>query len=108
MRKINQKLIKKNAKVYFDFFCKEQMSIGRNPDCEWQRCAQKVQQCWTQRWLDALVDALVCWGDADKIAAHVREHLDAGANHVCIQAFRNDGGLGADRALLEDLAKLLA
>ena len=56
---------------------------------------------------DALVDALVCWGDPDRIAAHVKEHLDAGANHVCIQAFRSDGGLGADRALLQDLARLL-
>lgn len=56
---------------------------------------------------DALVDALVCWGDPERIAAHVKEHLDAGANHVCIQAFRNDGGLGADQGLLEELARLL-
>ncbi len=56
---------------------------------------------------DALVDALVCWGDADRIAGHVQEHLDAGANHVCIQAFRPDGGFGADEHLLQELARLL-
>ena len=56
---------------------------------------------------DTLVDALVCWGEADKIAAHVQAHLDAGANHVCIQAFRNDGVPAPDEALLERLAGLL-
>ena len=34
---------------------------------------------------DALVDALVAWGDADAVAARVRAHLDAGASHVCVQ-----------------------
>jgi probable F420-dependent oxidoreductase len=57
---------------------------------------------------DALVDALVCWGEPDKIAAHMQEHLDAGANHVCIQAYRNDGGFGADETLLQELARLLS
>lgn len=57
---------------------------------------------------DALVDALVCWGDPDKIAAHMQEHLDAGANQVCIQAFRADGAPGSDEALLQQLARLLA
>jgi len=32
-----------------------------------------------------LVDALVAWGSPEAIAARVREHRDAGANHVCIQ-----------------------
>jgi probable F420-dependent oxidoreductase len=32
-----------------------------------------------------LLDALVAWGSPDVIAARVREHRDAGANHVCIQ-----------------------
>jgi probable F420-dependent oxidoreductase len=34
---------------------------------------------------DRLVDAIVAWGDPDAIARRVREHLTAGANHVCIQ-----------------------
>jgi probable F420-dependent oxidoreductase len=32
-----------------------------------------------------LIDALVAWGDEDAIRARVREHFDAGANHVCVQ-----------------------
>jgi probable F420-dependent oxidoreductase len=54
---------------------------------------------------DSLVDALVCWGEPEKIADHLQAHLDAGANHVCVQAFRNDGAPGADEALLETLAQ---
>lgn len=34
---------------------------------------------------DALVDAIVGWGSVDAVAARVREHLDAGADHVCVQ-----------------------
>jgi probable F420-dependent oxidoreductase len=35
---------------------------------------------------DRLVDAIVVWGDVDAIAARVRAHLDAGADHVAVQA----------------------
>ena len=34
---------------------------------------------------DALVDAIVAWGDEAAIASRIKEHLDAGADHVCIQ-----------------------
>ncbi len=34
---------------------------------------------------DRLLDAVVVQGDAAAIAARVREHLDAGADHVCVQ-----------------------
>lgn len=45
---------------------------------------------WDERDLagggsDALVDAIVAWGDAAAIAERVRAHLDAGADHVCVQ-----------------------
>jgi len=56
---------------------------------------------------DRLVDALVCWGTPEKIARHVEAHLAAGANHVCVQAFRPDGAPGADEALLEALPRLI-
>jgi probable F420-dependent oxidoreductase len=39
---------------------------------------------------DRLVDTLVSWGDEDTIARRVREHYDAGANHVCVQALTGD------------------
>ncbi len=34
---------------------------------------------------DRLVDELVVWGDVDAVTARVKEHLDAGADHVCVQ-----------------------
>lgn len=35
---------------------------------------------------DRLVDAIVAWGDEDAIVSRIQAHLDAGADHVCIQA----------------------
>jgi probable F420-dependent oxidoreductase len=54
---------------------------------------------------DRLVDAIVAWGDEQAIAARVREHLDAGADHVAIQAYAENGG--AALAQLERLAPTL-
>jgi probable F420-dependent oxidoreductase len=34
---------------------------------------------------DRLVDAIVAWGDEADVAARVGAHLDAGADHVCVQ-----------------------
>jgi probable F420-dependent oxidoreductase len=42
---------------------------------------------------DRLVDAIVAWGDERAIAARVREHLDAGADHVAIQPYADDTAL---------------
>jgi len=53
---------------------------------------------------DRLVDALVVWGDEKAINERVRAHHDAGATHVCIQAFRPDGAPGPDMHALEALA----
>jgi hypothetical protein len=39
---------------------------------------------------DALVDAIVAWGDLDAVVARVRAHLDAGADHVCLQVLTGD------------------
>ena len=39
---------------------------------------------------DRLVDALVAIGDVDAIVERVREHLDAGANHVCVEVLTGD------------------
>jgi probable F420-dependent oxidoreductase len=54
---------------------------------------------------ERLVDAIVAWGDEDAIAGRVREHLNAGADHVAIQAYSEN----ADEALaqLERLAPTL-
>jgi len=34
---------------------------------------------------DRLIDAAIAWGNVSSIASRVREHLDAGADHVCVQ-----------------------
>jgi len=39
---------------------------------------------------DRLVDAIVAWGDVDAVAARVRAHHDAGADHVCVQVLDAD------------------
>jgi probable F420-dependent oxidoreductase len=52
---------------------------------------------------DRLVDALVAHGDEGAIAARVRAHHDAGADHVCIYVF----GSG-DEALPLDTWRRLA
>jgi probable F420-dependent oxidoreductase len=51
---------------------------------------------------DRLVDAIVAWGDEAAVQSRVREHLDAGATHVCVQAIAEDpteAGLPAYRRL---------
>ena len=36
---------------------------------------------------DRLVDAIVAWGDETAISRRVREHLEAGADHVAVQSY---------------------
>lgn len=52
---------------------------------------------------DRLVDALVAHGDEEAIAARVRAHHDAGADHVCVYVFG-----GGDEALPLDAWRRLA
>ncbi|OSC23806.1 LLM class F420-dependent oxidoreductase [Mycobacterium vulneris] len=42
---------------------------------------------------DRLVDALVAYGTADQIAARLKQHLDAGADHVPVQVLTRDENL---------------
>jgi probable F420-dependent oxidoreductase len=39
---------------------------------------------------DRMVDAVVAWGSPESIAERVRAHLDAGADHVCLQVLDAD------------------
>ena len=39
---------------------------------------------------DAIIDAVIAWGDVDRVAVRVREHLDAGADHVAVQVVGED------------------
>lgn len=56
---------------------------------------------------DRLLDALFAWGDAAAIAARVKAHHDAGADHVCIQAIAGAGMDGARQAWAELAGALL-
>lgn len=51
---------------------------------------------------EKLLDAGIVWGDASEIAARVREHLDAGADHVCVQVISTRD----DDACVPQLAEL--
>jgi len=39
---------------------------------------------------DRLVDAIVVWGDVETVRTRVQAHLDAGADHVCLQVLPSD------------------
>jgi probable F420-dependent oxidoreductase len=56
---------------------------------------------------DRLRDAIVVWGDEDRIRDRVKAHLDAGADHVCIQTLPSGVlDLGALRRLAPALLDL--
>ena len=50
------------------------------------------------------IDAVVAWGTADQIKARVQEHMDAGANHVCIQPLNPANPMTVDMEALEALS----
>lgn len=56
---------------------------------------------------DRLVDALVAWGDVEKVLARIDEHHQAGADHVCVQVLGPTGEipLAGYRALAEALGQ---
>jgi probable F420-dependent oxidoreductase len=55
---------------------------------------------------DRLVDAIVAWGDMAAVLDRVRDHRDAGADHVCIQVVDSSNAppIGAWRELSAALA----
>jgi probable F420-dependent oxidoreductase len=58
---------------------------------------------------DRLVDTLVPWGSAERIASVVKTHHDAGADHVCLQVLDNEqpNGDGLPTRAWRELAKVL-
>ncbi len=64
------------------------------------------EEDWQGGGSDRLVDALVAWGDLEAIRRRIQEHVDAGADHVCVQPVpRRAGDLGLDQ--LRELAPAL-
>jgi probable F420-dependent oxidoreductase len=56
---------------------------------------------------DRLIDAVIAWGDVGAIVSRVRAHLDAGADHVCIQVRADSSADPALEAYAELGAALL-
>ena len=56
---------------------------------------------------DHLIDAVIPWGNATTIAARIREHHDAGADHVCLQVISSTGRNGFPLAEYRQLAGAL-
>ncbi len=54
---------------------------------------------------DRLVDAIVAWGTPQQVADRVKQHHDAGADHVCVQVLRDDVAIPADE--WRELAQVL-
>lgn len=57
------------------------------------------------RGSDRLVDAMVAWGPTDAVLARLREHHDAGADHVAVHALQRPGAPPADA--VRELAAVL-
>lgn len=55
---------------------------------------------------DRFVDAVIAWGDPDRIRARIAEHHEAGADHVCIQPMTPGHPLRNHDEALEALAPL--
>lgn len=55
---------------------------------------------------DRLIDALFAVGSVERVAGRVRAHLDAGADHVCVQVIA--GARGGDFAMLRPQWRRLA
>ncbi|MCH2170329.1 TIGR03620 family F420-dependent LLM class oxidoreductase [Myxococcota bacterium] len=53
---------------------------------------------------DRLIDAVVAWGNDQALAQRVRDHYDAGADHVCIHPLHPDNESVPDWRILEALA----
>jgi len=58
---------------------------------------------------DHFVDTLIPWGSAERIAAVVKAHHDAGADHVCLQVLddQQPDGLGLPTRAWRELAQVL-
>ena len=55
---------------------------------------------------DRLVDGFLVWGDVASVKRRVREHLDAGADQLCIQPIHQDGDFAARDRIVTALADI--
>jgi probable F420-dependent oxidoreductase len=58
----------------------------------WKRLGFSEEEV-TRPGSDRLVDSVVAYGTPDEIAARLKQHLDAGADHVAVQVLTKDENL---------------
>ncbi|RZK00462.1 MAG: TIGR03620 family F420-dependent LLM class oxidoreductase [Novosphingobium sp.] len=57
---------------------------------------------------DSFIDALFAWGGVEQIAARVKQHHDAGADHVCLQVIAPQGApIAEQRRAWREIAEAL-
>lgn len=55
---------------------------------------------------DRFIDGMMLWGDAATVKRKLREHVDAGADHVCIQPVHTEGDFATRDKIVSALADL--
>ncbi|HZU88860.1 MAG TPA: TIGR03620 family F420-dependent LLM class oxidoreductase [Stellaceae bacterium] len=108
--------------------CPEQMVLFETDPDKARRAARRTLarymqldnyvRCWRRQGFgdelagggsDRFVDAIVAWGDEGAIRERIRQHWDAGADHVCIQPLPSEGSRPVvDERILEALAPALS
>jgi probable F420-dependent oxidoreductase len=53
---------------------------------------------------DPFIDAMMLWGEPDKVKQGLRAHFDAGATHVCLQPVHEEGDVATRDRILRELA----
>lgn len=56
---------------------------------------------------DRLVDTMVAWGTPEQVARRLRQHVDAGADHVCVQMLARDASWREQPLPVADWRRLL-
>jgi len=91
-----------DAGFFSQLACMHALGPYRLPNAfaEVMRCALDIADA-----SDRLIDGLFAWGDANAIAARVKAHHDAGADHVCMQVV-SANGLDGSLAAWREIAKV--
>jgi len=74
-----------------------------NYQMNWKRLGFDERD-WSGRGSDRLIDSMFAWGTEDTIRERIQQHIDAGADQVCIQPIAPSGDHAQDLAVLEALA----
>jgi alkanesulfonate monooxygenase SsuD/methylene tetrahydromethanopterin reductase-like flavin-dependent oxidoreductase (luciferase family) len=86
-------------KVILDTDIERARAVGRENVARYLRLVNYRTNLMREGWAesdlaeggsDALVDALILHGEPRRVADGIRAHVDAGADHVCVQVLGGD------------------